>query len=410
MRIMIVNTYYYPEIVGGAEYSVKYLAETLLNKGHEIHVLCTGKGNITENINGVIVHRFKTKSICRALDAPDKSNIVKIVRRIQDIYNHKNGKLFKKIIRDISPDIIHTNGLYDISPVIWKVAEKMNIRIVHTLRDYFLVCPKVSLKCGHIKGKCENGMFPCRIHRYVNKINSKHVDCITAPSKLTMNIIKEYGLFRDTPHVVIENATDVDTTKINAILQNKKDAWKISPHKKIKFIFLGSLTEQKGVLWMLDSFKKIESCNVELFIAGKGLLEDVIKDAAINDTRIHYIGFLDEAGIDSVLSEMDILICPSLWEEPFGRVVLDAYKHAMPVICSNRGALPELVENNSTGTVVETDDIESLYNAMSFYTANKTAIIERAQNATICIKRFSLIKQADSFHELYSSFFSDNNA
>ena len=45
-----------------------------------------------------------------------------------------------------------------------------------------------------------------------------------------------------------------------------------------------------------------------------------------------------------ILKECDVLLCPSQWQEPFGRVVLDAYKHAMPVICSDQGALPSLVD------------------------------------------------------------------
>ncbi len=42
MKILLVNTYYYPEIYGGAEYSVKKLAEELKQQGHTVKVLCTG--------------------------------------------------------------------------------------------------------------------------------------------------------------------------------------------------------------------------------------------------------------------------------------------------------------------------------------------------------------------------------
>ena len=63
------------------------------------------------------------------------------------------------------------------------------------------------------------------------------------------------------------------------------------------------------------------------------------------DNRIEFVGFLNEQQVSQLLQSADVLLCPSLWEEPFGRVVLDAYKNAMPVICSNMGALPELVED-----------------------------------------------------------------
>ena len=59
MRIMVINTYYYPEIVGGAEYSVKKLSEKLVQEGHTVRVLCTGKENSKEIIDGVEVVRIK---------------------------------------------------------------------------------------------------------------------------------------------------------------------------------------------------------------------------------------------------------------------------------------------------------------------------------------------------------------
>jgi glycosyltransferase involved in cell wall biosynthesis len=46
---------------------------------------------------------------------------------------------------------------------------------------------------------------------------------------------------------------------------------------------------------------------------------------------------------------IDVLVVPSLWHEPFGRVVIEAYAHGVPVIASNRGGLPELVEQAQTG-------------------------------------------------------------
>ena len=60
MRIMIVNAYYAPDIRGGAEYSVKKLAEGLTKKGHTVRVLCTSDSDIHENIDGVDVVRIRT--------------------------------------------------------------------------------------------------------------------------------------------------------------------------------------------------------------------------------------------------------------------------------------------------------------------------------------------------------------
>ena len=57
MKILLVNTFYYPEVKGGAEYSVKKLAEALQADGNEITVLASGNTDNDEIIDGIKVHR-----------------------------------------------------------------------------------------------------------------------------------------------------------------------------------------------------------------------------------------------------------------------------------------------------------------------------------------------------------------
>ena len=56
MKICIVNTFYYPDMIGGAEVCVVKIAEQLSKYGHEVHVICTDKKNSCEIINGITVH------------------------------------------------------------------------------------------------------------------------------------------------------------------------------------------------------------------------------------------------------------------------------------------------------------------------------------------------------------------
>ena len=69
MKILLVNTYYYPEIYGGAEYCVKKLAEELKQQGHTVKVLCTGCEANREVIDGIDVIRVVSKKLCRRCEA-----------------------------------------------------------------------------------------------------------------------------------------------------------------------------------------------------------------------------------------------------------------------------------------------------------------------------------------------------
>ena len=152
MRIMIVNSFYYPEVKGGAEYSVKKLAEKLKKEGHTVLVIASGHYNLVENIDGIDVHRLKLKAIYHSYGSVKKNLIKMFFHRLLDFYNVFNKKILKNEIKMFCPDIIHTNGLYEITPIIWKIGYDMNIPVVHTIRDFYLACPKTNLlkkkNCG----------------------------------------------------------------------------------------------------------------------------------------------------------------------------------------------------------------------------------------------------------------------
>lgn len=401
MRILIINTYYAPEIVGGAEYSVKKLAEQLQKNGHTVLILCTGKNNVMETVDGIQVVRLRSNNLCRGIESQKRSKMIRIIRRTLDIWNPMNAVLFWKAITRFSPDVIHTNGLYDISPVIWKVAKKLNVPVVHTLRDYHLLCPFTSLTCDKSTGQCEvpPKLF-CKLHRNINRKSSRLVDLVTAPSSVTLELLVAHGFFQNAEHIVIPNATDVDEMKIKGVLKEKMKA---STREKagICFVYLGKLSQQKGVHWLLESFRALPYENVRLCVAGKGQLEEWVESVANEDKRIQFVGFLNEDGVEALLRKSDVLICPSQWQEPFGRVVLDAYKNAMPVIVSDCGALPSLVEPFVTGTVVSSGNVQELSEAMAEYIQQPSLVLERGSAATRKIMEYSVEFQAEQFQAKY---------
>lgn len=397
MRIMVINTYYYPEIVGGAEYSVKKLSEKLVHEGHTVRVLCTGKENSKEIIDGVEVVRIKDGVVVKTADAPNANACVKLHRWLQELWCVANKGILEREINDFNPEVIHTNGLYDISPIVWKIAKQRGIRVVHTLRDYFLMCPRVSLTCSHTSGTCQKPTFICKLYRSVNRNSSKHVDVVTAPSAIVLDTLKDNGYFRKSLGKVVPNATEFDEESVLKICQKRQEI----SHSAPQFVFLGSLIQVKGIQWLVESFRKLENSDVKLYIAGKGELEEYVKSAAKQDSRIQFVGFLSEKEVHELLEKTDVLIAPSIWEEPFGRIVLDAYKHAMPVIVSDCGALPTLVDEGRTGLVVNSKELNSLENAMLYFVQNPKKIAEFSKYSAEKIKKFSLDVQYQMFWDVY---------
>lgn len=400
VKVCLINTYYYPDIMGGTEISVKKLAEGLAELGNDVSVICTGKNNISEKINNVIVHRIRVNNLYTPIEHKEVSKLKKVAYRILDINNVFNKKILKDKIKHINPDIVHVNNIYGLSIVIWDVLEELKIPVIHTLRDYYLICPKVSLlKSGKV---CNNPNFLCKLYSKYNKRVFQIDTCVTAPSKFTLKLFDNLGYLRETDNKVIYNAIDFDEKNVEKILNEKK----IRNNKKIKFVYLGGLEEHKGIIWLLDSFKEVNNENIELNIAGKGILKQMVLKAAEQDKRVKYHDFLTEEELNKLLYNSDILVVPSIWYEPFGRVVIDAYKNVMPVIGSDIGGISEIIDNDKTGLLIKPNSKEELINALNYFTDRKN-ISNKLDNCFNKLKNYSIDKQVKEFENLYYHYIRD---
>lgn len=387
MKICLVNSFYYPDIIGGAEISVLKLAEQLKKNGHDVYVLCTSNIESVEYINGVEVHRVRIKNVYNPIDKVNKkkniSSLKKSVYSIINTYNLFNYRLLKDKLEEISPEVLHINNIDGISIVIWKVAQRMGIKMVQTLRDYSLL-------------KNNNNLLD-KIRNPLYMSQSNLVECVTAPSKYTIDSFLSEKYFSKSYSQVIYNAIDYSEDMVIKSLKNKLDRAK--SNMKVRFVFLGRLDNGKGIKFLLDTFMKIDNPNIELIIAGKGECEIDIKNATKIDSRVIYKGFLDEKNIDKVLIDSDVLIIPSLWPEPFGRVIIEAYKFAMPVIGSDIGGIPEVI-NKKTGILIKPMDEKDLKVAIEYF-CDRDNIKKYITNCAEEINKYNIKLQTEEFVKLY---------
>lgn len=395
MKILLVNTFYYPEVKGGAEYSVKKLAEALQADGNEITVLASGNTDNDEIIDGIKVHRRKFHSIYHSYGNVNKNVITMIFHRALDFWNPMNRNIIIDILKKEKPDIIHTNNIYEITPIIWKTAKENGIHTVHTIRDYYLMCYKTNLlkKNNEI---CNAHNIGCRLYQYINRKLTNYVDVLTAPSNMMIKEVEKRRFFEKSQHSVVYNACEFNKENVAVNCAKKK------VDSTITFVYLGGFHEHKGIDTLLEAFQNLESSNARLVFAGKGEKTQKIEEAAIKDSRIYYAGFLDESQIAELLNRCDVLVCPSLWNEPFGRVILDAYKSGLPVIASRIGALPEIVQEGKTGILVNPGVSDELKNAMNCFLDNNGFLEECKSNLLAKLSEFEIRKQANTFEKIYT--------
>lgn len=148
----------------------------------------------------------------------------------------------------------------------------------------------------------------------------------------------------------------------------------------------------KGLDRLLAALAVLER-EVRCVIAGDGParegLERMARAAGLAE-RVHFSGWLGAGALDRLYEEAAIVAFPSVWDEPFGLVGLEAMTHAKPVVAFRVGAVPEWLEDGVTGLLAERGDSDGLARALDALLADpaRAAAFGRA-GARRAVQRFS---------------------
>lgn len=356
MNIVLICTLYPPYINGGAEISTMLLAKGLRRREHKVTIITTGMKDFYEEVDGVSIYRLKNKNIYWRYPQREKPLWKKFLWHIIDIYNIFYLNSLKKLLIKIKPDIIHSGNLCGLSCIVWRIAKEQSIPIIHTLRDYYLLCPQQAMmKRGH---SCERTCCVCNMFSLLKKRVSHDVDAVVGISNFILKKHEDLGYFRNAK-VFCVIANSIDKKLFEQKMINNSNSLQ---EKKIGYI--GRIAPEKGVEFLIQAYSSCKNNYSKLLIAGDG------NNNYVNQLKTQYssenVIFLGYCSVYDFLSKIDLLIVPSLWNEPFGRVVIEAYSSHTPVLIANNGGLKELVFDGISKSF-ETNDLSSLITLLNAY-------------------------------------------
>jgi len=139
-----------------------------------------------------------------------------------------------------------------------------------------------------------------------------------------------------------------------------------APGPSNRIAFVGRLVTEKGIWTLMDALSRLR-VPAELDIVGEGPLLPALRDAVERamPTRVNLLGYLPPERIREILVRSGLLVAPSIWQEPLGLVVLEAMACGVPVVASSVGGIPEIVQHNANGLLVEPGDPDALARAMN---------------------------------------------
>lgn len=283
------------------------------------------------------------------------------------IYSFDAKSKISKLLSNYNPDVSHFHIFqHQISPSVFGPLRKKNIPIILTLHDLKPLCPTYKMYVnGHVCEECKgNKFYNCFKNRctkgslvgsLVNSIEMyfhyamgyyQKVDRYIAVSEFYRDKMIEFGF---------------DSDKIS-YLPNYINAEDYNPNVQEKgyVLYFGRLTEEKGVSVLLESANMIPE--IPIYIVGAGPLEDDLKEKALKDDldNVEFLGFKSGTELRSLLQEATCIVVPSVWYEAFGLVVIEAFAAGKPVIGSNIGGIPELIEDGVDGFIVKPGDSSDL--------------------------------------------------
>lgn len=354
MKIALFHNSY--QIRGGEDSMYELEVAALRSAGHEV---------ITYLVNN------------SSLDSGNKL-ITNLKTAVNAHHNSASYNAILTFLQNEQPDISHAHNWFPLlSPSIYTAHQKAHIPIVQTLHNYRLGCANATYRregkdctlCtpnqnySAIKHRCYRNSLTATLtwkrimdHNWKNGTFQNTVTHYIAPSKEVASRHINMGIQRESISIIP-----------NACPDPRPEKYGHSFSKKIQVCFVGRLVHEKGAHILIQAWQKLSSSirNIsQLNIIGEGPEEAKLIQLANEDSSICFYGARAHQQTLKILCQSDLLVCPSIWAEPFGLTVIEAMAAGIGVIASDTGGPADLVENNQTGQLVPPGNSDALAHAI----------------------------------------------
>jgi len=289
------------------------------------------------------------------------------------IWNRRSYGDIVAVLRRNQIDVVHVHNTFPlISPSVYHAAKSAGVPVVQTLHNYRLLCPDAKLmKNDNLCEECLGKRFAwpgvlngCYQH-------SRRATAVTAAMTAVHSLLGTWSNCIDR-YIAL---TDFARIKfIQGGLPGERIAVKpnfVDPDpgcgdgKGDYALFVGRLAPEKGIATLLAAWNRLGG-NLPLRIVGDGPLADQVREAASQNANVVWMGSLAPELVKQQMRSARFLICPSVWYESFGMIIVEAFATGLPVIGSNLGAMAELIDHERTGLLFSAGDSQDCASAVEY--------------------------------------------
>ncbi|MCD7811604.1 MAG: glycosyltransferase [Ruminococcus sp.] len=330
----------------------------------------------------------------------------------RSVYSLEVKKAIKKEIADVKPDIVYTiHFVNKLSPSVLKGAKEMDVPVVSRLSDYFMLCPRFDFL--HDKKICED----CLTHGYKSCIKYRCVKGSLPTSLIRVFSMKVHGWMHVYDNVdafvtpsnflkqkLVENGYDAE--KIHCIPTFTTSRTEVGEPVVGNYgLYFGRIDEEKGVETAVKAYEKMPDRVLKIMgnddtDEGKKL-KAYVKEHGLRN--IEFLGYKSGVELEEVIKGARFTLIPSIWYDNLPNTALESFQYSKPVIASNIGSLPELVEDGVNGYLFEAGNAEQLAEKIKLLDDDKKVVNMGVNSRRKLEDRFAPEKHYQTLISLFES-------
>ncbi len=360
MRILQIQTFHYYR--GGDSTYMFNLSGLLVSRGHEVvHFAMRHPDNLPSAQEKYFVNEI---DFPRLLERRTPPAALKVLGR--GIYSGEARRNISRLIDDVRPDVAHIHNCHShLTTSILAPLRRAGIPIVWTLHDYRLVCPNSNFLSGYeicerclpnrfhhaVLRKCKRGSagasfvaMAATLYDRMTRVQSR-VQRFIAPSRFLAGKLAEGGF---------------DPARITT-LPNFVDAGAFHSRPDDDYaVYFGRLSREKGVDILLEAMAR--AGRGKLKIVGDGPERSGLEHLAdkLGLGNVEFLGYRSGNELKEILSRAQFVVLPSRWYENLPFSIMEAFASCKPVIASDIGGIPEMVDHGENGLLFPTGDAGEL--------------------------------------------------
>jgi len=364
MKICLINNLYKPFNRGGAEKITETIANGLIKSGHEVFIITTKPQSQLSITNLELPPSAKTSEDKRIYYLNslyyNLNKLPKFFRFFWQIWNMFNFVSYfkiKSILQKEKCEAVITNNLMGVGFLAPLAIKNLKFKNLHITHDIQLIHPSGLMYYGE-EGIIDN--FFAKIYASICRYLFNSPQAVIFPSSWLKDLYIKRNFFAKSKISVLPNPVE-DTPE------------RVSEHtSNFKFLFLGQIEKHKGIFLLIDAFNKLKEKypDVELILVGDGSKIKEAKEKAVGNNNIKFLSWSGDKKADKLLFSTSCLVYPSLVYENCPNAIQRAITANLPVLASDLGGIPELL-NKNTGILFKPADVNDLAEKMDWMINNK---------------------------------------